>query len=330
VKMLINTPDTLVSDALDGLACAHPELLRVRRNPDYVIRTDAPLRDRVAVVSGGGSGHEPMHIGYVGRGMLTAACPGAIFTSPTPDQILAATHEAVGDAGVLYIIKNYAGDRMNFEIAIEMITAEGIPVATVIVADDIAGPAAELRRGTGATVIVEKIAGAAAEMGASLEECVRVAHHAASQSRSIGVALSACTVPSLARPSFHLDDHEIEIGIGIHGEAGWQRSTLAPVSQIIDRLCAALCDDLRLRAGDRALAFVNGLGATPYIELYVAFNEVARWCTTHNITIERSLVGHYMTSLNMAGCTVTLTRLDDELLRLWDAPAWTPALRWGI
>ncbi len=330
MKMLINAADTIVSDALDGLAQAHAGMVRVVRNPDYVVRADAPLSQQVAVISGGGSGHEPMHTGYVGRGMLTAACPGAIFTSPTPDQILAATHAAAGNAGVLYIIKNYAGDRMNFEIAIEMLALEGLPVASVIVADDVANPVQDLRRGTGATVIVEKIAGAAAEMSASLEECARVARRALCESRSIGVALSACTIPALDRPSFHLGEDEIEIGIGIHGEAGRHRTTLAPVSHIVDQLCSALVDDLGLRAGDRTLALVNGLGATTQIELYVAFCEVARWCAARGIVLERSLVGNYMTSLDMAGCTITLMRLDDELLQLWDAPVCTPALRWGI
>lgn len=330
MKMLINAADTIVSDALNGLAQAYPGMVRVMRSPDYVIRADAPLRQNVAIISGGGSGHEPMHIGYVGRGMLTAACPGAIFTSPTPDQILAATHAAAGDAGVLYIIKNYAGDRMNFEIAIETLLLEGIPVTSVIVADDVAHPNSDLRRGTGATIIVEKIAGAAAEMGASLAECTRVACHAERQCRSIGVALSACTIPALDRPSFHLGDDEIEIGIGIHGEAGRHRTTLMPVSHIVDQLCSALGDDLELRAGDRTLVLVNGLGATTQIELYVAFYEVARWCAAHSIVIERSLVGNYMTSLDMAGCTITLMRLDDELLRLWDAPVCTPAMRWGL
>lgn len=330
MKMLINAADTIVSDALDGLAQAHPGMVRVVRNPDYVVRADAPIPQQVAVISGGGSGHEPMHTGYVGRGMLTAACPGAIFTSPTPDQILAATHAAAGNAGVLYIIKNYAGDRMNFEIAIETLLLEGMPVASVIVADDVANPVQDLRRGTGATVIVEKIAGAAAEMSASLEECARVARRALCESRSIGVALSACTIPALDRPSFHLGDDEIEIGIGIHGEAGRHRTTLTPVSHIVDRLCSALVDDLGLRAGDRTLALVNGLGATTQIELYIAFCEVARWCAARGIVLERSLVGNYMTSLDMAGCTITLMRLDDELLQLWDAPVCTPALRWGI
>lgn len=330
MKMLINAAETVVSDALEGLAQACSGMVRVMRDPDYVVRADAPLSQQVAIISGGGSGHEPMHIGYVGRGMLTAACPGAIFTSPTPDQILAATSASVSDAGVLYIIKNYAGDRMNFEIAIETLLLEGVPAASVIVADDIASPVKELRRGTGATIIVEKIAGAAAEMRASLAECAEVARRAERQSRSIGVALSACTIPALARPSFHLGDNEIEIGIGIHGEAGRQRTTLAPVSQIVDQLCSALVDDLGLRAGDRTLALVNGLGATPQIELYVVFCEVARWCAARHIVLARSLVGNYMTSLDMAGCTITFTRLDDELLQLWDAPVCTPALRWGV
>lgn len=330
VKMLINAADTVVSDALEGFAQAYPGMVRVMRDPDYVVRADAPLPQRVAIISGGGSGHEPMHVGYVGRGMLTAACPGAIFTSPTPDQILAATRVSASQAGVLYIIKNYAGDRMNFEIAIETLLTEGMSVASVVVADDIASPSRDLRRGAGATIIVEKIAGAAAEMGVSLAECAEVARRAERQSRSVGVALSACTIPALARSSFHLGDDEIEIGIGIHGEVGRQRATLAPVAQLVDHLCGALADDLGLREGDRTLALINGLGATTRMELYIVFCEVARWCATRRVVLERSLVGNYMTSLDMAGCTITFTRLDDELLQLWDAPVCTPALRWGV
>lgn len=330
MKKLINGVDAVVSDALAGLARAHPGILRVMRDPDYVVRVDAPVHGRVAIISGGGSGHEPMHTGYVGYGMLTAACPGPIFTSPTPDQILAATRATDGGAGTLYIVKNYAGDLMNFEIATEMATADGMTIASVVVGDDVAIGTTELRRGVGATVLIEKIAGAAAERGASLDECARVARRAALQSRSMGVALSACTIPALGHPSFQLADDEIEVGIGIHGEAGCRRVGLAPVAAIVGWLCGAVADDLPLRAGDRVLAFVNGLGATSQLELYGVFHEVARWCTEHAFVIERNLVGNYMTSLDMAGCTVTLLRLDDELLQLWDAPVLTPALRWGM
>ncbi|NWG22582.1 MAG: dihydroxyacetone kinase subunit DhaK [Chloroflexi bacterium] len=330
MKKLINGVDAVVSDALAGLARAHPGILRVMRDPDYVVRVDAPVQGRVAIISGGGSGHEPMHTGYVGYGMLTAACPGPIFTSPTPDQILAATRATNGGAGTLYIVKNYAGDLMNFEIATEMATADGMTIASVVVGDDVAIGITELRRGVGATVLIEKIAGAAAERGASLDECARVARRAALQSRSMGVALTACTIPALGHPSFQLADDEIEVGIGIHGEAGCRRVGLAPVAAIVDWLCGAVADDLRLCAGDRVLAFVNGLGATSQLELYGVFHEVARWCTEHAFVIERNLVGNYMTSLDMAGCTVTLLRLDDELLQLWDAPVLTPALRWGM
>lgn len=330
VKKLINGVEAVVGDALAGLARAHPGTLRVMRDPDYVVRVDAPLQGRVAVISGGGSGHEPMHTGYVGYGMLTAACPGPIFTSPTPDQILAATRATDGGAGALYIVKNYAGDLMNFEIATEMATADGMMVASVVVGDDVAIGTTELRRGVGATVLIEKIAGAAAEQGVSLDECAQVARRAALQSRSMGVALSACTIPALGHPSFQLADDEIEVGIGIHGEPGCRRASLAPVAAIVDWLCGAVADDLPLRAGDRVLAFVNGLGATSQLELYGVFHEVARWCAEHEFVIERNLVGNYMTSLDMAGCTITLLRLDDELLQLWDAPVLTPALRWGM
>lgn len=330
VKKLINAADTVVSDALAGLEQAHPNILRVRRDPDYVVRRDAPLQGRVAIISGGGSGHEPMHAAYVGRGMLTAACPGPIFTAPTPDQILAATRAADSGAGTLYIVKNYAGDVMNFEIAAEIAQAEGTRVATVVIADDVAIKNADLRRGVGATVLIEKLVGAAAECGASLAECVTVARRAADASRSMGVALSACTVPALGHPSFYLNGDEIEIGVGIHGEPGSMRAAMAPIATIADWLCDAITADLPFQAGDRVLALINGLGATPQLELYGVFHEVARYCAAHGLTIERSLVGNYMTSLDMAGCTVTLLRLDDELLQLWDAPVCTPGLRWGI
>jgi phosphoenolpyruvate---glycerone phosphotransferase subunit DhaK len=329
VKKLINAPDDVVREALEGMAQAHPELLRVHFGPDYVVRAEGPARGKVALLSGGGSGHEPMHAGFVGRGMLDAACPGPIFTSPTPDQILAATHAADGGAGVLYIVKNYGGDVMNFEIAAELAQAEGVEVATVVVADDVAIDRPEDRRGVGATVLLEKIVGAAAEQGASLAECARLARTAAG-ARSMGVALTSCTVPAHGVPTFELGPAEIELGIGIHGEPGRTRVPMQGAREIVAALAAGVLGDLQLRRGDEVLAFVNGMGGTPLIELYVVYRELAAICADAGVRVGRSLVGSYMTSLEMAGCSVTLLRLDDELRRLWDAPVQTPALRWGM
>jgi dihydroxyacetone kinase-like protein len=302
----------------------------VRLDPDYVVRAGGAAPGKVALVSGGGSGHEPMHAGFVGRGMLDAACPGAIFTSPTPDQILAATQAAHGGAGALLIVKNYGGDVMNFEIAAELAQAEGIEVATVLVADDVAIEAPTDRRGVGTTVLLEKIVGAAAEAGADLATCRRIAETIASRGRSMGVALTSCTTPALGRPTFELGADEIEIGVGIHGEPGRARGRIASAAEITEAIVGPVLRDTALRRGDEVLAFVNGLGGTPLVELYVVYHELARLCEAAGVRIARTLVGSYMTSLDMAGCSVTLLPLDDELARLWDAPVHTPALRWGV
>lgn len=332
MKKLINTPDTVVADALAGMAVAHPDLLRVHLDPTFVVRADAPLRGKVALVSGGGSGHEPLHAGFVGRGMLSAACPGAIFTSPVPDQILAATKAAEGGAGTLYIVKNYTGDVMNFEIAGELAQAEGLEVASVTTNDDVAVRDSLYtagRRGVGVTVLVEKIAGAAADAGADLATCLRIAEKVNAAGRSMGVALTSCTVPHVGHPTFDLGEDEIELGIGIHGEPGRHREKIRPAAEIAELLATPILDDLPFQRGDQVLAFVNGMGGTPLIELYVVFRELDRILRGAGISIARSLVGSYMTSLEMAGCSITLLRLDDELTRLWDAPVHTPALRWG-
>ena len=332
MKKLINSPETVVRDALGGLALAHADLLRVAYNPDYIVRADAPVRGKVALVSGGGSGHEPLHGGFVGRGMLDAACPGHIFTSPTPDQMLAAAQATNGGAGVLFIVKNYQGDVLNFELAQELAEAEGLEATSVIIGDDVAVRDSLYtvgRRGMGATVLLEKIVGAAAEEGASLEACHHLAARVNAGARSMGVALTSCTVPAAGRPTFSLGDDEIEVGIGIHGEPGRRRAPLAPARDIAALLLDPILDDLPFRPGDRVLAFVNGMGATPLIELYIVYSEVAALLAQRQITIARSLVGNYITSLDMAGASVTLLRLDDELARLWDAPVHTAALRWG-
>lgn len=331
MKKLINSPEMVVRDALYGMAAAHPQLLHVFDDPTFVTRRTPPVAGRVALLSGGGSGHEPMHVGFVGRGMLNAACPGAIFTSPVPDQILAATRAVHGGAGVLYIVKNYTGDVMNFEIAAELAQAEGIEVETIITNDDVAvldSLYTAGRRGVGVTVLLEKIVGAAAEAGADLTTCCDIARRVNAHGRSMGVALSSCTVPQAGRPTFDLGQDEIEIGIGIHGEPGRRREQIRPAAEITELLADAVLADLPFQSGDNVLAFVNGMGGTPLMELYVVYGELDRMLRRQGITIARNLVGNYMTALEMAGCSITLLQLDDELVRLWDAPVHTPALRW--
>nr|BBH93559.1 dihydroxyacetone kinase subunit DhaK [Thermogemmatispora argillosa] len=333
MKKLINSPETVVKEALEGMAAMHPELIRVDLENQIIVRADAPVRGKVGVVSGGGSGHEPMHGGFVGRGMLDAACPGAIFTSPVPDQILAAMRAVNGGAGVFQIIKNYTGDVLNFEMAAELAQAEGIEVASVITNDDVAVQDSLYtagRRGVGVTVLLEKIVGGLAESGAPLDQVAALARRVNEQGRSMGMALTSCTVPAKGTPTFELGEDEMEIGIGIHGEPGRRRVKLAPAADIVEMLANPIIDDLGLKAGERVLAFVNGMGGTPLIELYVVARELARILKGRNITIARSLVGSYITSLEMAGCSITLLRVDDEMLRYWDAPVLTPALRWGI
>ena len=331
MKKLINLPDNVVDEALAGVARAHADLVRVE-SPNIVVRKDAPRQGKVGVISGGGSGHEPMHGGFVGRGMLDAACPGAVFTSPVPDQMLAATQAVNGGAGVLHIVKNYTGDIMNFELAAELARAEGIDVEAVVIADDVAVKDSLYtagRRGVGGTVLAEKIVGAAAEEGADLATVKALCEKVQDNVRSMGMALTSCTVPSAGEPTFQLGENEMEIGIGIHGEPGRERMPLEPAARIVERLAGAIVEDLPYESGDSVLAFVNGMGGTPLIELYVAYRELNRVLSDRGITIARNLIGPYITSLEMAGCSITLLRLDDELTRYWDAPVNTPALRWG-
>jgi dihydroxyacetone kinase-like protein len=330
VKKLINDPDAVVSEALEGMEAAHGDLIRVMHDPKVIVRKDAPVQGKVGIVSGGGAGHEPMHGGFVGRGMLDAACPGEIFTSPTPDQMLEATKAVDGGAGVLHIVKNYTGDVLNFEMAADLAKGEGIEVESVITNDDVAVQDSLYtagRRGVGITVIAEKICGAAAEEGKSLAEVAELCRQVNGHGRSMGVALTACITPGSGEPSFDLPDDEVEIGIGIHGEPGRFREKLGPASAIVDRLATAIVEDLPYESGDKVLAFVNGMGGTPLIELYIVFRELNRFLGDRGITIERQLIGNYITSLEMAGCSITLLRLDDELTRLWDAPCETAALR---
>jgi dihydroxyacetone kinase-like protein len=333
VKKLINDPADVVREALEGVALAHGDRVRVSYEPAFVVRADAPVQGKVGIVSGGGSGHEPMHGGFVGRGMLDAACPGEVFTSPTPDQMLEATKAVNGGAGVLHIVKNYTGDVMNFEMAAELGQGEGIEVEAVVTNDDVAVEDSLYtagRRGVGITVIAEKICGAAAEDGRSLADVAEICRKVNAQGRSMGMALTPCITPGAGTPSFELGDEEMEIGIGIHGEPGRYREPLAPAAQVVERLATAVVDDLPYQSGDTVLAFVNGMGGTPLLELYVVYRELHRFLEGRGITIGRQLIGSYITSLEMAGCSITLLRLDDELTRLWDAPVDTPALRWGV
>ncbi len=333
MKKLINKPEDVVKEELEGIAYAHPDLVKVHFNPNYIVRADAPVKGKVGVVSGGGSGHEPLHGGYVGVGMLDAACPGEVFTSPTPDQIYEATKAVNGGAGVLHIVKNYSGDIMNFEMAAEMAQAEGIEVATVITNDDVAVEDSlytQGRRGVGVTVFVEKIAGAAAEAGLPLDKVAELAKRVNENGRSMGMALTSCTVPVAGKPTFELGEDEMEIGIGIHGEPGRTRMKIKPADEIVDMLAEAILSDLPFKSGDRVIAMVNGMGGTPLIELYIVYRRLAQICEEKGIKIERNLIGNYITSLEMAGTSITLLRADDEMLKYWDAPVKTPGLRWGM
>jgi dihydroxyacetone kinase-like protein len=332
MKKLINDPADVVAEALAGIEAAHPDL-RVDHANKVVYRADAPRSGKVGLVSGGGSGHEPLHGGFVGLGMLDAACAGEVFTSPVPDQVLAATKLVDGGAGVLHVVKNYTGDVLNFEMAAELAEAEtGVRVVSVVTDDDVAVQDSTWtagRRGVGVTVLLEKIAGAAAEQGRSLDEVAEVARRVNDNGRSMGLALTSCTVPAVGHPTFDLGEKEMELGVGIHGEPGRERIPIAPARDIAAMLVEPILEDLPFRSGDGVVCFVNGLGGSPLIELYVVFNEVAQILAGRGVQIARSLVGPYITSLDMAGTSVTLLRVDDELLSLWDAPVRTPALRWG-
>ena len=333
MKKLINAPEDVVRESLAGLAVAHSDLIRVHYEPHFVIRADAPLQGKVAVLSGGGSGHEPMHGGFVGKGMLDAACPGDVFTSPTPDQMEAASKAVNGGAGVLHIVKNYTGDIMNFEMAAELCQAEGIDVEAVVIDDDVAVKDSLYtagRRGVGATVLAEKICGAAAERGDSLAHVAALCRQVNENSRSMGMALTSCTVPAAGKPTFDIDDTEMEIGIGIHGEPGRQRMPIRSAKEIVDIMTEEIVKDLPFNRGDSVIALVNGMGGTPLLELYLVFHEFVEMCKKQGITIARQLVGNYITSLDMAGCSITMLKTDEQLLELWDAPVHTAGLRWGM
>lgn len=328
MQKLINDPTRAVNESLRGFALSYPHLVRLSETPRFVARADAPIFGKVTVISGSGSGHEPLNAGYVGRGMLDAACPGDIFTSPTPDQYLAAIQATYGGRGVIFVVKNYAGGVLNTEVAIELAAEKGLAIEPVLVRDDVAIPDPARRRGMGATVLVEKIAGAAAEAGYTVQAVAEVARRASLQARSMGVALTSCTSPIVGRPTFVLPPGQIELGVGIHGEAGRTRVPWSRADNVVDLLLGAVQGDLELRAGERVLAMVSGLGGTPQQELFIVFAHMHKALTAAGIRVERSLVGDYVTSLDMAGAAITLLRLDDELLQLWDAPVWTAALHW--
>ena len=332
MKKLINAPDAVVQDSLRGVEAAHGDRVRVNYDPPYVVRADAPVRGKVGLVSGGGSGHEPMHGGFVGPGMLDAACPGEVFTSPTPDQMTEATKAVSGGVGVLHIVKNYTGDVMNFDMAAELGKGEGIEVESVLTNDDVAVEDSLYtagRRGVGVTVLLEKICGGAAEDGRSLADVAELGRRVNASGRSMGMALTPCITPGSGEPSFELGENEIEIGIGIHGEPGRFREETRTAAEVAERLVTPIVEDVPFSSGDRVLAFVNGMGGTPLIELYVMYADVAKLLEDRGLQIERNLVGNYITSLEMQGCSITLLRLDDEMVRYWDAPVNTPGLRWG-
>jgi len=328
MKKILNDVETLLDESLHGFATAHQDIVSFNASPRFVIRKKLADRPKVALVSGGGSGHEPLHTGLVGSGMLDAACPGQVFTSPTPDQMLAAADAVENGAGVLFIVKNYAGDVMNFEIASEMLESEN---ATVLVADDVALPTDHStgRRGVAGTLIVEKIVGAAADQGWDLAACKALGDKVAKNTASMGLAITSCTVPAAGKPTFTIADNEIEMGVGIHGERGREIVPMASADALVKQLTDTIDEALQPKSGQKVLLHINGLGATPLMELYLVFDIAAKYWQSKGVEIHRSLVGNFTTSLDMAGCSVTLTLLDDEMTTLWDAPVHTAALRWG-
>jgi dihydroxyacetone kinase-like protein len=332
MRKIINEPDQVVKESLAGLAASVPDILRYDVANQILVRVDAPVKGKVALISGGGSGHEPLHGGFVGKGMLDAACPGEVFTSPVPDQMLAATKAVDGGAGVIHIVKNYTGDVLNFKMAADEAADDGIKVEAIVIDDDVAVQDSLYtagRRGVGATVIAEKIGGAAAERGDSLDAVVSVIKQVNARGRSFGIALSSCIPPASGNPIFDLPEGEMEVGIGIHGEPGRRRAPLGSAAEIADIMVEAVTSDLAAKSGSNVLVFVNGMGGTPLLELYILYGEVEKRLRAAGLTPARNLVGSYITSLEMAGASLTVVELDDNLTALWDAPVHTAALRWG-
>lgn len=357
MKKLINGIDDVVREQLQGLAAAHPEVLKVNFDPYYVTRADSPVEGKVALISGGGSGHEPMHGGFVGVGMLDGACPGEVFTSPTPDQMYEVAKVVDSGAGVLFIVKNYTGDILNFEMAAELIHLEGVKVQNILIDDDVAVKDSLFtagRRGVGTTVLAEKIVGAAAEAGYDLDQCADLCRKVNQYGRSMGMAITSCTVPAAGKPTFELGEDEIEIGIGIHGEPGQKRVKMATADEITQMMVDEILDDIAytrtvrefdrengawvdlkltdepFKEGDKVIAFVNSMGGTPVSELYVVYRKLIEICDSRGIMVVRNLIGPYITSLEMQGISITLLKADDEILKFWDAPVKTPGLRWGV
>ena len=328
MKKFMNSAESMLRESLTGFAQCHRDIVTL--DPEFrFVRRNQTKRRKVAVISGGGSGHEPLHTGFVGPGMLDAACPGQFFTSPTPDQMVAAAEAVDSGSGVLFIVKNYAGDVMNFSLAAEIC---GARADSIIVDDDVAmeKSAASGRRGVAGTVVVEKIVGAAAETGADRAELKRLGALVNSVTRSMGVALSSCTVPAVGKPTFDIGEGEMEVGVGIHGEPGRRRVAIMHADAIAAELVAAVIQDFEHRRESKALLMVNGFGATPLVELHLMYDAASRQLRKHGVDVTRSLVGNYVTSLDMAGCSITLTVLNDELTALWDAPVHTGTLRWGM
>lgn len=331
MKKFVNKIDNILIESLSGFATAHTDIISLHLDPNFLTRKNK-AQNKVAIISGGGSGHEPLHVGYIGYGMLDAACPGHVFTSPTPDQMLAAAEAVHADKGILFIVKNYAGDVMNFEIAAEMLPFES---ATVLTSDDCAvvnSTYTSGRRGVAGTVIVEKCVGSLAETGATLQACKALGDKVNNRTASIGVALTSCTVPAAGRPTFDIGDTELEMGVGIHGEPGRRRETMREADEIISNCVDAILADFKIRnfepvENKAALLLINGFGATPLMELYLIYNTAAKLFNLHGIQISRSLVGNYTTALDMAGASVTLCLLDDEIKQHWDSPVHTAALR---
>jgi dihydroxyacetone kinase-like protein len=330
MKKFINNVEDVLTESLNGFALSHSDILRVNLNPDFITRADKSKEGKVSLISGGGSGHEPLHGGFVGYGMLDAACPGQVFTAPTPDQMIAASQAVDNGAGILFIVKNYSGDLMNFEMASEMV---GIENVTVLVNDDVAVEDSTFttgRRGVAGTMIVEKIVGSAAEAGASLAECKELGDHVNKMTASMGVALTSCTVPAAGKPTFEIGDDEMEIGVGIHGEPGRKREKIKSADEITRDLVNTILEDLKPDNNVEVLLHVNGFGGTPLMELYLIFNSAAKELEKNKVIISRSIVGNFTTSLEMSGASITICKLDDKIIKHWDTPVHTAALRWGM
>ena len=330
MKKFVNNVENILSESLSGFGKAHSDILKVNLSPDFIFRKNKPQNSKVALISGGGSGHEPLHGGFVGTGMLDAACPGQIFSAPTPDQMEAAANEVHNDKGILFIVKNYSGDIMNFEMGSDMIDYEH---DTIIVNDDVAVEDSTYttgRRGVAGTMIVEKTVGSLAETGASLEECKNFGDYVNKMTGSMGVAFTSCTVPAAGKPTFDISSDEMEFGVGIHGEPGRKREKIKSANQLTKEIIESIMDDLKLEKNQEVLLHVNGFGGTPLMELYLLYECGHKLLEEKNIKVSRSIVGNYTTSLEMAGGSFTITKLDENIVKHWDSPVHTAALRWKI